>query len=311
MPVAFWGVAPIAPVHLGFDSIIPALRGARRKGWPLTVLLADTHLCLSHGISSEEARQRALYYRAYLERHCGISATYVLGSDLHQRPVYMQALIAAAANISVSRAKGSLPSRVSSKAGPAPLAVSSLMYPVMQCLDGVVAGARVIIADQGQRKIYSLLSAMPPLDQSGNMKASRAAPRLFTVANGVDIEGKPLRDSSSKTRISIHETEGSLAEKVHRMYAPPGGQPLVPGRKNALLWHVKYCMAPWLKEATTLHLSGGAKLLFMDFDSFEDAYNRGQIHPRDCKPVLVEALWRRIQHARSQVGDELGSWVKK
>lgn len=303
---ALWGIAPAGPAHFGLDSILATLRKLDVRGWQLTILSADLHLTLSHGLQLDNAIQRAAYYRAYLADCCGLRARFVNGSDLQTRSDYLLAMLEACRAVSLNKAKASLPSRSRSDSGVS-ATVASVLYPVMQCVDVLALAPRAIVADQGQIKIYSLLgSAM-----SGERRRGGASPRMLVVPTGVDIRGMPLNESTRDTRIHLEDTRESLARKVKAMYAPPANQAPVPGRANALLWYFRYSVFPWITMPLRVKARGTAEYVYRDAASFEHAYLSSTIHPLDAKEALERELWKRIAQAKERIAPELRSWIRK
>lgn len=302
---AFWGIAPVAPIHFGLDSILATLRELDHRGWQLTVLTADLHLTLSHGLVLNEAAKRADYYRAYLQKCCNLRARFLRGSDLQRREDYLLALLDACKAVSVSKAKGTLPSRKSpDRVSPT---IASMLYPVMQCVDALAVGSRAIVADQGQKKIYALLGTVV----GSQHDPAQRRQKMLMVPTGVDILGRALNGSTRDTRIEIHETEESLARKIRAMYAPPADQSVVPHRTNALLWYFRYSVFPWIQGPLRMGSGSPTRFVFHDADSFERAYARSMIHPLDAKEVLQAALWNRIGKARERIAPELCSWIRR
>lgn len=296
----------MAPIHFGLDSVLATLRRVDSRDWKLLILIADVHLTLSHGLTLAEAEHRGAYYQAYLRNCFGKHARFVSGTEIQSRPDYLLALLEACNRMPLARAKSALPSRPAAEGNRSALMVASVLYPLMQCLDAVSLGTRVVVADQGQRKIYSLMESMLP----GSEYKRARQPRLITVPTGVDIMGRPLKESRGETRITLHETESSLASKMRAMYAPPAAQPSVPGRVNALLWYIRYSVFPWISQPLRVHGQDGAEYLFHDAASFEQAYSVGAIHPADAKQVLEQVLWQRITQAKRNIGPELCSWIR-
>lgn len=313
---SLWGIAPTAPIHLGYDSLIVAQNEMLRLGLQHTVLLADYHAMLTHGCSLAEISQRATYYENYLQHCCGLSATFVRGSSFQSRPHYVESLYSAMSALPISRVKESL-SKVLKGEGADKTMVSTYFYGMMQCLDCCYLSADVVFAEQGQAKIYQLLDAIPGKSISGNKHFSRAhkndadhKPSVFIyVPTGCDIKGQPLNQSRAQDRISIHETKESLEKKIARMFAAPAGQALPPNRANAILEFFKNSVFPWQSHPVEVSDVNKSKRAYSSFDNFQSDYQAGVLHPNDCKAALLAALWERLRTIQAAMGSCICDWV--
>ncbi len=313
---SLWGVAPTAPLHLGYDSLILAQRELIQLGLSHIVLLADYHAVLTHGYSGLQASSRATYYESYLRHCCGIDATFLRGSRFQTTPQYVEMLYSAMSALPVSAVKNSL-SKISKGSGVNAAMVSSYIYGLMQCLDCYFVNANVIFAERGQAKIYRLLDAFPPTALSSatfsalkRISATLAIPTVFVYAStGTDIKGMPLNISRAETRISIHERKDSLSAKIDQMFAAPGGTPLPSGRVNAILEFFRCSVFPWRKSPVTVRNVSGAERDYASYADFRADYDTGALDPRDCKAALKELLWDRLSNVQRTMGSCICDWV--
>lgn len=312
---SFWGIAPTAPLHLGYDSLILAQKELIRLGFTHTILLADYHAMLTHGYSFEEASKRAIYYENYFRHCCGLPITFVRGSSFQTRQDYIELLYSTLSIISVLDVKNSL-SKVSKSSGTDNVKIASYIYGIMQCLDCYYLGANVVLAEWGQAKIYRMFDILQQEDLNdrsfnGVLKQSyKRESFVFTyIATGFDIKGQSLNQSHSQTRISIHETENSLKKKIDAMFAAPPEQILPEDRVNAILEYFKYSVFPWRSQPIEVLDIDGNQRTYSLFDSFQSDYQLGILHPNDCKNSLFSALWERLSLIQASMGSCICDWI--
>lgn len=309
----FWGIAPVAPLHLGYDPLLLGLREVvEARGAQLTVLLADLSASLSHRLHPDEASARARTMGLYLEAVVGLRARYLLGSAFKLQPDYTRARFLAEQRVSPARIKQHLPGRARRDLSKGRGSLATLALPLMQCLDPAWLGAELVLGDSGQEKFYALCDrperAISPVPDPTEGTPPRLV-RTRTLPLGTDILGKPLGESRAATRISVHESEASLADKVRRMYAPPPGQPLAEGRVNALLATFRDSVFPWQAEPVRVRGQGGGEVLLDSAPELEEALARGLVHIVDAKEALARSLWRRLQATQAALGTAATAWV--
>ena len=300
-----WGVAPIAPIHLGYDSLILLQKKAIEEGSNHIVLLADLHAMMSHGLKWEDVNTRAYYWKFYLKEICQIEAVYLYGSYFQTRPEYVEDLYSIISNITVRKVKDSVPKVAKTEA----FYVYQTVYPIMQCLDIFHTDTEIILAEEGQRKIYKLVRELykseifrPWVNQRLRKKLS-----FIYIHTSHDINGEPLIKSKLSTRINIHETPTTLKKKINKMYAPPAGQRLEQGRINALLEFFKFSVFPWCGELR-IKTSKGEKY-YASYSEFEDDYTKGEIHPADAKEALYNCLSERLRKIQELLTQGLTKWI--
>jgi len=296
---SLWGISPTAPIHLGLDPLIILQKAYAGRGVRHTVLLADYHAMMSHGFPVEEVNRRSHYYETYLRHCCGLDAAYVQGSSHQTSSAYVEALYTASCKLPISSIKQSL-ARAAKGPEADSKALSLYLYGIMQCLDCCYLGADLVIAEQGQKKIYDLLKFVC---RDGRWEC----PEFIYLPLACDIVGRPLNQSTAKTRISIHESRESLARKIHRMYAPPGDAGTPP---NPLLECFKHSVFPWRAGSIVVSNTSNRERRYGNYREFEQEYHRGLLHPNDCKAALEGYLWQRLERIDGRMGTEVRSWVE-
>lgn len=310
---SLWGVGPAGPIHFGYDAAAVEQIRLTEKGCSHTVLFADLHVMMSHGLSYAEARQRSHYYEAVFSAGYGIEARFVNGSEFELTPEYQTLLLGLASCMSISPLAAALPQSVTRTRG-SERTLGTLLYPLMQCLDAVYLGVDVVLADKSQRKTYDLLNREEALAgiqglvdhrADGERHAIPVDFRYFDLAT--DIRGKPLNESTSRTRISIHETSDSLRTKVRSMFAPPAVAKSN-DRQNALLYYIHHSAVPWVGRPILVETRDG----LWSGDSAEAldlAYSTGELHPNDLKNFLFDVLLDRVHRFRERLATVSYDWI--
>ena len=307
MSISMWGVAPIAPIHLGYDSLILLQRELTNMGFKHTILIADLHAIMSHNLTFDDVRIRSIYYSYYLTCICGLKANIVYGSDFQTRPSYIEDLYGALRKITISQIKDTIPSTRKNE----PFFSYKVIYPIMQCIDVFYVNADVIIAEEGQRKIYRLLANIKKADPLRQRPKDIVRKIDFIyIPTSHDIMGRPLKHSNSSTRISIHENEKSLKKKIIKMYAPPSNQRVEEGKANALLEFFRYSVFPWINEPIKVHTKNGV-IKYERYSDFEKDYTSGLIRPEDAKDVLYSQLLKRISAIKNELKKGISFWINE
>lgn len=314
---SLWGVGPAGPIHFGYDTAALEQLELVAQGHAHTILFADLHVMMSHGLPYPEVRRRAAYYEAVFSAGYGIKARFLRGSDFETASDYVTLLLGASTQTTLTRLIGTL-SAGTSRDDRQSRTLAAVLYSLMQCLDTVYLGTEIVLADDGQRKIYDLISSDQRFAQSiaaliehrAHYTATSMPEEYRYYPLMVDTAGKRLNESTSKTRISIHESPDSLLTKVKSMYAPPPGQPLADGRINALLAYLQYSAFPWLPMPVTIQTRDGA-IVCDAYAEAEQAYNEGRLHPGDLKHFLFESLLTRVRQFRDRLATVSYGWINQ
>jgi len=151
-----WGVAPVAPLHLGYDGIIILQKELLKISDSHTILIADNHAMMSHGLTYSEISKRATYYEVYLRHCCALDTKYICGSTFQTKHDYIESLYSIIGKLRFSKIKDTL-SRVSKQDGVDSAYASALLYSVMQCLDCCYLNIDAVVAGHDQKRIYRLI----------------------------------------------------------------------------------------------------------------------------------------------------------
>lgn len=304
---SLWGVAPITPIHLGYDSLILHQKGLTARGFKHILLMADIHAMMSHGITWKDINARRVYYEYYFTQICGIGATCVYGSSFQTRPGYSEDLYFLLSQIPFDAV------RDSKQSGDEKPMSAWVVYAIMQCLDIVHIAPKVdlIVAEPGQKRIYRLLEVIREIKTIQSNR--QMIPRLFNISSQFeyvdyshDIFGQPLSESSTHSRISVHDAPITLRRKIQKMNAPEK-QKKAGGRVNALLEHFKNSVFPW-NQTVSVSLSGKEKQ-YASYDAFEADYLIGAIHPNDAREALFNYLELRLKDIQKSFERGITHWI--
>jgi tyrosyl-tRNA synthetase len=295
-----WGVAPVAPIHFGFDPMLVSLRAedGERK-----IVLADSHVLQLQRANAAEVAKRTAYYRSYLFHCSGLAPSIVPTSDFVTNRDYVEVLYDLLAKISIARTRRAQPAAMKNNASSEKLI--SLVSLVMQCADVLYLKADLVVADPSQRRVYDLLGALETAQPPGKI------PKLSYCPPACDIRGEHIFDSTSATRIAIHDGPDDVNRKVAKMYAPPPGQPLEPGRVHAMHEYFRWSVFPWRDRSLALRAEDGGKVEVAQFSDYLALYESGRLHPRECKMALAQALNERIAEISVRMDKATWIWVKQ
>lgn len=296
-----WGIAPVAPVHLGLDVFLVNLR---KLATPAVVLLADSQLNLFRELGAKESKQRADYYADYIYATCGDRVQVRRTSEFFATAEYTSLLMECMKAVRAGQAKQAIPASLARSNQADRLIV--LMAGVMQCADALYLQPARLFADRSQAKAYSLL----PDIALYVLPSGEGLPDLHYIEPPIDIQGYTIFRSSSASRIEVHDTPSVLKAKVRAMYAPPAGHPIPEGRRNALVDAFAWSVFPWLTAPIEFKLESGRTVGCESFADYLRLYESGDLHPVSCKLALESALNTRLAALRRRLNPALATWIK-
>jgi tyrosyl-tRNA synthetase len=259
---------------------------------------------LASSLSAADTASRGQYYESYFRFGVGLDAEFVLGSKIQKSDEYITLLYTTLNEVSVGSLREVMPQSFKSQNQKQTL---SIVYLLLQCLDAVVLDADLVFGVESQRKIYSLLQT---LNEAVRTSGFDVPVEELYVNVPYDIKGNQLAESTSATRISIHDSIDTIRDKVRRMYAPPSLEGNADTRPNALLDMYQWSIFPWTDDPITFTR---AQLLSpVEIDTFEmlsSLYYSGDIHPNDCKSLLPELLFARFEVIRNSMGSGVSHWI--
>lgn len=290
-----WGLTPTTPMHFGYDPVINLLKTLYRQGYTVNITLADLLTHFSKNIDLESIRIRKSYYECFFKSFCNIkNAQLTTSSEMINIGEYLKCLIMVSGTQTFSSVRDSLPKEAASlnKLG-------LYLFPFMQCLDALFTESNVILGYRNQEKVYDLLECTGIMDVFSKFRAPYTDYLdIIYLKQPKDIKGGHLNKSSSKTRISIHESSYSLKEKINSVFAPLG---IV--KDNVLLGLFRNSVYPWQYCRIVLPPE------IQHYEDLEIRYRQALIHPNELKYLLHQVLSYRIQEAENCIDKTFKSWI--
>lgn len=295
---SLWGVAPIAPFHLGYDRLICKQRDLLQAGFHHKIVIADVHAYLgSPNEPRDEYEARARYYKACLEDLADLhGADFTLGSSFQYSPEYVSLLYDALGRSKLEPSKKAIPLEAQADSP----VVSQIVYPAMQSIDLAFLSAQIAFGEMGQRRVYVYARELLP-------KIGFSKPVILLSGVSRDIRGGPLAKSTSKTRITLHESPDTLELKLKKMYAPPRTK-----ANNPLLELCEFSVWPYAdgEEVEVVTRNSGV-IKVKTFEEVRDLYTKDVVTPQDLKRFAFENLVERLQRCRDYFSKtpELVRWI--
>lgn len=291
---SLWGISPNAPIHLGYDKLLLNQKKLLSAGFEHTIILADIHLKLAKQNDNDLTSIKSQYYHAYFKDLIGLdNVNYVFGSSFQFTEEYTKLLHNAFVQSNLSDVSKTVPTFENNK-------ISDLVQSLMQIVDLIYFKAQIAFGDSGQLRVYSLARKILP-------KIGFKKPIVLSAKLGHDLMGNELSQSTSKTRICIHESQSSIAKKIKKTYAP-----IQQVSDNPLIELCKYSVWPWIKEKpVSINLRPEGQAIISSFDELCDLYEKDIIGPQELKQFVTYHLWNRISTYQSyyQNKPELVEWI--
>jgi tyrosyl-tRNA synthetase len=270
----YWGAAPTRMPSLAYLVPLIKLRDCiLTEKINVTIFLADLHSYMDKGFSNvTRVTERTNFYEfilATIMSSLGISRDrykIVLGSSVQLTPEYMTNLLKFTTLVNARDAKHAGKEVV--KQNEQPL-LSSLIYPLMQCLDEVALNADIELGGLDQRKIFTLgRDFMPKL---GFKKCCYLLNPLIPSL----VKGAKMSSSDPKGKLEFTDTFDDIVEKVKKAYCCDGDVNL---STNPCLSILKYIIFPIKKS-----VSG-----FDNFSEFEKKWISGDIKAQELKHIVSQ-----------------------
>jgi tyrosyl-tRNA synthetase len=283
----YWGTATTGAPHCGYFPAMAKLGQFLQAGCEITVLLADIHGFLDNlKAPIELVAYRAEYYRLLLVSLLGALKVpverlkFVLGSSYQPTREYYMDLMKMSTQVTEHDARRA-GADVVKQTDNAPL--SSLIYPLMQCLDEQHLGVDAQFGGVDQRKIFVL--ATEKLPRLGfKTRAHLMNPMVPGLAGG------KMSASDPNSKIDLLDGPEVVKKKLSKSFCPPQ---TVEG--NGVLSFVEFVLVP-----TSELLTGSPKfvverrdeepLVYTDIKSIHEAYKADVLTPQLLKTAVTTAL---------------------
>lgn len=286
-PHIYWGTAPTRMPSIAYLLPLLKLKQCINLGLKVTIFIADMHSFMDKGAEHiKRTEDRAKFYEYLLvalmrllnvERN---QYSIVFGSQVQLTPQYMKNLLHFTTMVNVNEAKHAAADVVKKNEQPK---LSSLIYPLMQCLDEVALNADIQLGGTDQRKIFML--GRDFMDKLGFKKCVYLMNPLIPSL----IKGEKM-SSSADGKIDFLDNEETIQQKIKKAFCVPGEI----GPCTELLKYICFPMRNTILINNTNY----------DYASFEKAWLTGQISPQDLKASLAAELSAIISPIRTLLQTE-------
>lgn len=312
---AYWGTAPTSRPHIGYFAALAKIADFLRAGVQVKVLLADIHAFLDNlKAPIELVRHRVQYYKHVLIavfRAIGVPTerlTFVVGSEYQLTEAYTMDVYRAAAVTTEHDFKKAGAEVVKQVASPL---LSAMLYPGLQALDEQYLDVDFQFGGVDQRKIFTFAESLLP-----KLGYKKRAHLMNPMVPG--LKGSKMSASDHASKIDFLDTEADIRSKIKSAVCEPKSTPAdgngvlafakavlipivrlqsesdatVPDSTNGLAASLVPSDAP---KGTVFSIAkpekfGGGFTSFDSYQSLEDAFVAGDIHPADLKKAVADAL---------------------
>lgn len=292
------GYEPSGTLHLGHMLTVTKLMDLQRMGMEVVVLLADVHAYLNDKGTFPEIRETADRMREqFLAYGLDEDATeFVLGSDFQLSEAYVLDLHEAALETSLRRAQRAMAELQSGET----VAVSHVIYPLMQALDIEYLNLDLAVGGLDQRKVHMLHREVAP------ELGYAARPCLHTPIIADLTTGVGKMSSSEGIDITMEDDTDTLREKIEAAYCPPtrNPEPTEAGedRENPVLQLFRYHVFPRVSAVTVERPTEyGGDVTYESYEALASALEAGDLHPADAKSALATELDSLIAPGRERL----------
>jgi tyrosyl-tRNA synthetase len=290
----YWGTATTGKPHLGY--LVPLIKIVQfmSVGVDLTILLADLHAMLDSLKSSAELiTARTDFYRFILTviiqriremigvgvgtgngKGEGNEPSIVVGSSFQKSPEYTMDLFKLMSVTSCKNAQRAGAEVVKQSKDPL---LSSMVYPLMQCLDEVYLKCDVQFGGVDQRKLF-----MFSRDSISQIGYNKCAYLMNPLIPGLTKTGK-MSSSEPNSKIDFDDSDEVIREKFMKAFSVEGQV-----ENNGLLAITKYIIFELFPTGITVTREEkyGGNVTYATYKALEDDFAAGKLASADLKPTL-------------------------
>lgn len=170
------------------------------------------------------------------------------------------------------------------------LSAAQIFYPCMQCADIFFLKADICQLGMDQRKVNVL--AREYCDKSEPKRKFK--PVILSHHMLLGLTGEKMSKSDPRSAIFMEDSETEVNSKIKSAFCP---EKVIDG--NPVVEYVKYIIFPrnGKFEVERSEKNGGNKL-YEEYETFEEDFKSGALHPGDVKPSLAKALNGILQPVR-------------
>jgi len=287
----YWGTAPTRMPSVAYLVPLIKLRDCiLSEKINVTIFLADLHSYMDKGFDNvSRVEERTNFYEFILTEMMnllGVSSDrykIVRGSSVQLTPQYMTNLLKFSTLVNARDAKHAGTEVV--KQNEQPL-LSSLIYPLMQCLDEVALHADVQLGGQDQRKIFMLgRDFMPKM-------SFRKCVYLMNPLIPSLLKGGKMSSSDPKGKLEFTDSLEDIGNKIKKAFCVDADVDL---STNPCLSILKHIIFPLRSVVST---TVGECKEYKDFQAF---WISGDIKAQELKRIVVTEIDRIIAPIRDKL----------
>ncbi|QLD87920.1 tyrosine--tRNA ligase [Natronomonas salina] len=297
-PTAYIGYAPTGEMHIGHFTTMRKLADFVEAGLDVTVLVADLHAHLDDAKSPFELLEaRSAYYEAAIVGMIEAAGadpeaiSFVRGTEFQLEEPYTLELYRMLAETTLSRAQRAGSEVVRQSENPK---LGGLVYTLMQALDVAALEADVAYGGIDQRGIYMLAREQLP-DRGYDKPVCVFAPLLSGLTGG------KMSASEESSKVNLADDDDAIAEKIEGAYCPAGEV-----EDNGVLEYLRFLVFPVLEERGAEFVverpeEYGGDLVYDDYETLEEDFVSGELHPADLKPAAAAAISDVVDPVRERL----------
>ena len=284
-PVVYCGFEPSTAPHLGNMVTATKLMDLRKAGFKVKFLIADMHAFTNlKGDMKKIEHQCKIWEKAI--RAFGLDAEFVIGSSFQFKKDFWMDIITMSLDVSIKRALRSM-QEIARDIDHGK--VSQMLYPLMQMQDIKSLGCDAAVGGIDQRKVHML--AREHLPKVGWKKPIIIHTPLIVSLLGA---GKKMSKSIPGSGISLDDSPAMVKKNLMDAFCPPKIT-----KDNPVFQLSQFIIFPRDKGLKIKRdKKFGGNLFFKDFETFEKAWKKGDIHPLDLKKAVAEEIEKIIAPAR-------------
>jgi len=276
------------------------IRDLMEAGVDCTVYLADWHSFINNKLGGvwENIIKASRYYEEAFKFFCpGVRV--ILGSNLyHNNDEYWRDIMRFCRHITLARNTRCL--TIMGRSERERLSFAQYLYPPMQAVDVKYLGPDIPHGGMDQRKVHVLcrevypkLGWRKPIPLHHHLLMGLERPDTSMSRRERIITAK-MSKSKPWTCIFIHDSEEEIRAKINRAYCPERVVDL-----NPVLEITRYII---FRERETFLITRptkyGGDVEYSSYGELEEAYRRGELHPKDLKENVARELNRIISPLR-------------
>jgi len=288
-------------LHLGTLIICGyKINDLAEAGVDCTVYLADWHSFINNKLGGDwdNIITASKYFAEGFKFFCP-KAKIVLGSDLyHNNDEYWRDIMRFSRQITLARNTRCL--TIMGRSQRESLSFAQFLYPPMQAVDVKYLGPDIPHGGMDQRKVHVLcreaypkLGWRKPIPLHNHLLMGLEAPDTSMTKRERIISAK-MSKSKPWTCVFIHDTEEEIKTKINKAYCPEKEMEMNP------IIEITYHILFREKKSflVTRPSKFGGDIEYGSFRELKEAYEKGDLHPKDLKTSVARELNNIIKPIR-------------